>query len=157
MQASKTVTASTSTQTVTPDTEYSGIASVIINPQQHTGTRATVTANGTIDLGNTHNIRYVPVNVPQYSKPFEVITVGMRQLNQIDTCYLTRYNNGLAGSGTLVGSGNGRGGSYTLQGNYASYYYNAGVDPNDDNNNTVTITLKVNAYIDGTYKSAGGT
>ena len=63
VQASKTVTASTSTQTVTPDTGYSGIASVIINPQQHTGTRATVTSNGTIDLGNTHNIRRVPVSV----------------------------------------------------------------------------------------------
>jgi hypothetical protein len=62
----------------------------------------------------------------------------------------------LAGSGTLVASQHGRGGSYTLQGNYASYYYNAGVSE-DVNYNTVTITLKVNAYIDGTYKSAGGT
>jgi len=29
----------------------------------HTGTRASVTSNGTIDLGVTHNIRYVPVSV----------------------------------------------------------------------------------------------
>lgn len=63
VQASKTVTASTSTQTVTPDTGYSGIASVIINPQQHTGTSGTMTNNGTIDLGVTHNTRYVPVAV----------------------------------------------------------------------------------------------
>lgn len=30
---------------------------------EHTGTRATVTANGTIDLGAIHGTRYVPVNV----------------------------------------------------------------------------------------------
>ena len=29
----------------------------------HTGTRANVTSNGTIDLGETHSIRYVPVSV----------------------------------------------------------------------------------------------
>lgn len=64
VQASKTVTASTSTQTVTPDAEYSGIASVIINPQQHSSTSGSVTNNGTIDLGIYHNTRFVPVNVP---------------------------------------------------------------------------------------------
>jgi len=63
VQASKTVTASTSTQTVTPDSGYHGIASVTVNPQPHTATRATVTSNGTIDLGANHATRYVPINV----------------------------------------------------------------------------------------------
>jgi hypothetical protein len=95
VQASKTVTASTSTQTVTPDSGYHGIASVTVNPtpsqsksvtattsaqtvspdsgkllssvtvnpQVHSETRASVTSNGTVDLGEKHNIRYVPVNV----------------------------------------------------------------------------------------------
>jgi hypothetical protein len=63
VQASKTVTAGTSVKTVTPDSGYHGIASVTVNPQVHSETRASVTANGTIDLGATHNIRYVPVNV----------------------------------------------------------------------------------------------
>jgi len=56
-----------------------------------------------------------------------------------------------------VSSRHGRGGSYTLQGNYASYYYNAGVSDEDVNLNTVTITLKVRAYIDGVLKNAGET
>lgn len=90
VQASKTVTASTSTQTVTPDTEYSGIASVIINPQQHTGTRATVTANGTIDLGNIHNIRRVPVAVPAYKiVKYVAVTKGN---NAGGTVTVTRYD-----------------------------------------------------------------
>ena len=63
VQASKAVTASTSTQTVTPDSGYDGIESVTINPQPHTTTRATVTSNGTIDLGANHATRYVPINV----------------------------------------------------------------------------------------------
>lgn len=64
VQASKTVTAGTSAKTVSPDSGYHGIASVTVNPQPHTATRATVTSNGTIDLGANHATRYVPVNVP---------------------------------------------------------------------------------------------
>ena len=67
VQASKTVTAGTSAKTVVPDSGYHGIASVTVNPQPHTATRATVTSNGTIDLGTNHATRYVPVNVPRYN------------------------------------------------------------------------------------------
>lgn len=67
VQASKTVTAGTSAKTVSPDSGYHGIASVTVNPQPHTATRATVTSNGTIDLGANHATRYVPVNVPRYN------------------------------------------------------------------------------------------
>ena len=58
----KSVTATTSAQTVSPDSGKV-LSSVTVNPQSHSGTRASVTANGTIDLGTTHNIRYVPVSV----------------------------------------------------------------------------------------------
>lgn len=53
----------------------------------HTGTRASVTSNGTIDLGETHNIRYVPVSVSS--------TPSVKYLNFINTYvspYYTSYN-----------------------------------------------------------------
>lgn len=59
----KTVTATTSSQTVTPDSGYA-LSSVTVNPQVHSAYSSPVTANGYKDLGSTHNVRYVDVNVP---------------------------------------------------------------------------------------------
>ena len=63
----KTVTATTSAQTVTPDSGYA-LSSVTVNPQSHSGyypsASTNITTNGTKDLGNNHNYRYVNVNVP---------------------------------------------------------------------------------------------
>ena len=132
VQASKTVTASTSTQTVTPDSGYHGIASVTVNPtpsqsksitattstqtvnpdngkllssvtvnpQVHSGTRTSVTSNGTIDLGETHNIRYVPVSV----------TSGM--VNQATEVY----------QGTLDDNGSGQNITYSFTASTAGLY-----------------------------------
>lgn len=61
----KSITAATSAQTVSPDSGKL-LSKVTVNPQPHTATRATVTSNGTIDLGANHATRYVPVNVPTY-------------------------------------------------------------------------------------------
>jgi len=59
---SKSVTATTSAQTVSPDSGKL-LSKVTVNPQVHSGTRATVTSNGTVDLGTNHATRYVPVNI----------------------------------------------------------------------------------------------
>lgn len=63
----KTVTATTSAQTVTPDSGYA-LSSVTVNPQSHSGhypsASTNITTNGTKDLGNNHNYRYVNVDVP---------------------------------------------------------------------------------------------
>ena len=61
----KSITAATSAQTVSPDSGKL-LSGVTVNPQPHTATRATVTSNGTIDLGANHATRYIPVNVPTY-------------------------------------------------------------------------------------------
>lgn len=61
---SKTVTATTSTQTVTPDSGYDGLSQVTVNPQIHDGTSSSYTTNGTKDLGASHSIRYVDIDVP---------------------------------------------------------------------------------------------
>lgn len=58
----KSITAATSAQTVSPDSGKL-LSKVTVNPQPHTETRATVTSNGTIDLGTNHATRYVPVAV----------------------------------------------------------------------------------------------
>lgn len=58
----KSVTATTSAQTVSPDSGKL-LSSVTVNPQVHSRTRASVTSNGTIDLGANHATRYVPVNI----------------------------------------------------------------------------------------------
>ena len=63
----KTVTATTSAQTVTPDSGYA-LSSVTVNPQSHSGyypsAATNITTNGTKDLGDNHNYRYVNVDVP---------------------------------------------------------------------------------------------
>lgn len=58
----KSITAATSAQTVNPDSGNL-LSKVTVNPQPHTATRATVTSNGTVDLGTNHATRYVPVSV----------------------------------------------------------------------------------------------
>lgn len=62
VQASKAVTASTSTQTVTPDSGYDGVGQVTVNPQSHTGivtlSSKYETGNG-YDMGINHANRYV--------------------------------------------------------------------------------------------------
>lgn len=63
----KTVTASRSAQTVTPDSGKL-LSSVTVNKYPDaTGTYGTITTNGTHDMGATNNYRYVGVNIPPSS------------------------------------------------------------------------------------------
>ena len=57
-QPFKIVTATTSQQTVTPDSGYYGLLEVIVEPQNHT-TTFTPQANSVDDMGDVHNYRYV--------------------------------------------------------------------------------------------------
>ena len=85
----KTVTATTSAQTVNPDSGKL-LSSVTVNPQVHSGTRASVTSNGTVDLGANHATRYVPVNIPTYKViRYVAVTKGN---NAGGTVQVTRYD-----------------------------------------------------------------
>lgn len=66
----KTVTASRSAQTVTPDSGKL-LSSVTVNKYPDAdGTYGTITSNGTHDMGATNNYRYVGVNVSSIERVF---------------------------------------------------------------------------------------
>lgn len=69
-EQSKTVTATTSTQAVTPDTGYT-LSSVTVNPQSHSETYTPFSNTAQNDMGENHNYRYVDTSgmyVPYGSK-----------------------------------------------------------------------------------------
>ena len=59
----KTVTATTSTQVVSPDSSDLLLSQVTVKPQEHTEAK-TITANGRTNLGAQHNIKYIDTNIP---------------------------------------------------------------------------------------------
>jgi hypothetical protein len=77
----KSVTASRSDQTVTPDSGYL-LSSVTVNKYPDaSGTFGTITSNGTHDMGATNNYRYVGVNVN--TTPSVIAAGGVSNSNQI--------------------------------------------------------------------------
>ena len=59
---SQSITANTTTQTYTvPEGYHNGSGVVTVSPQQHSDTYS-VTSNGTTDMGESHNYRYVSVS-----------------------------------------------------------------------------------------------
>ena len=59
VQGSKSVTATTSQQTVSPDTGYDSMAEVVVNPQVHTQTYTPAEDTAANDMGVNNNYRYV--------------------------------------------------------------------------------------------------
>lgn len=69
----KSITASRSDQTVTPDTGKVLSKVTVAKYPDANGTYGTITSNGTHDMGTTNNYRHVSVNVPQYIRTCSLV------------------------------------------------------------------------------------
>jgi hypothetical protein len=68
----KSTTATTSAQTIVPDSGKV-LTSVTVNPQQHSGTCPTITTNGTKDLGTIHNYKYLNISINQIPNSVKIL------------------------------------------------------------------------------------
>lgn len=113
LQASKTVTATTTTQTVQPDSGYDAMEEVVVNPQVHSSTKS-YTSNGTKDLGQNHNYRYVSISVPTPTP--SVSTQGIASTGTVSiSCSvgdLIIVENASVSGATLLANYTGTGSSY---------------------------------------------
>lgn len=104
----KSATATTSAQTISPDTGKL-LKSVTVNPQQHSATYTFSSGNGaTVDLGTAHNYRNVNAsNVYSYGWAQAIAGLAVRQPTGVGYAFPGGSSGGNKSSGTLTAANNG--------------------------------------------------